>query len=110
MGILESATARITAATVASILGVSGALAETTLKFIPSGDIQVFDPIWTTAGETKNHGYLIYDTLVGVDADGVIQPQMLESYSLSEDLLTYTFTLRDGMTWHDGTKASSFRF
>ena len=37
--------------------------AETTLKVIPQASLRVLDPIWTTAYLTRNHGYLVYDTL-----------------------------------------------
>ena len=36
------------------------------LKFIPHADLTVIDPIWTTADITRNHGYLVYDTLFGM--------------------------------------------
>lgn len=91
--------------TVAMGLGVStlaGAMAETTIRFVPGSDLQVLDPIWTTSGVTKYHGYMIYDTLFSMDGNGVAQPQMVDSYKLSNDKLTYTFTLRDGLKWHDG--------
>lgn len=80
----------------------SVAAAETTLNFVPSADLQVLDPVVSSAGITKNHGYMIYDTLFGVDSDGTVRPQMLDSHDISEDGLTYTFTLRDGLKWHDG--------
>ena len=60
------------------------------------------DPIWTTAYITRNHGYMVYDTLFGVNEQGEVQPQMIDTYSLSDDKLTWTFTLRDGLKWHDG--------
>ena len=51
------------------------------LKFIPQSDIAVVDPIVTTAYVTRNHAYLIYDTLYGIDADFRPQPQMAEGHS-----------------------------
>src|SRR5437879_70271 len=73
-----------------------------TLRFIAEADLKVFDPIWTTAYITRNHGYLVYDTLFGTDADGQIKPQMVERTTVSSDRMTYTFSLRDGLRWHDG--------
>ncbi len=58
--------------------------------------------IWTTAYITRNHGYMVYDTLFAMDAKNEIKPQMLEKYEASADNLSYTLTLRDGMLWHDG--------
>jgi len=73
-----------------------------TLKIIPHADLKNTDPIWTTAYITRNHGYMIYDTLFALDADLKPQPQMVETWSVSDDQLTYTFTLRPGLKWHDG--------
>ncbi len=88
--------------TVAALSRPSAATAETTLNFVPSADLQVLDPVVSSAAITKNHGYMIYDTLFGVDSEGAVQPQMLDHYDISEDGLTYTFTLREGLKWHDG--------
>ena len=65
-------------------------------------DLKIVDPIWTTAYITRNHGYMIYDTLFAMDEKGEIKPQMVEKYDESADKRTYTFTLRDGLFWHDG--------
>ncbi len=75
----------------------------TVLKSVPSSDLAILDPIWTTAQITGEHSFLIYDTLFSIDSSGMAQPQMLESYSVSDDGLSYTFVLRDGLTFHDGT-------
>jgi len=50
----------------------------------------------------RNHGFLIYDTLFGMDAKLAPKPQMCEGYELSEDKLAWTFRLRDGLRFHDG--------
>ena len=49
-----------------------------TLKFIIPNDLKVVDPFWTTAYVTRNHGYMIYDTLFALDADLKPQPQMVD--------------------------------
>jgi peptide/nickel transport system substrate-binding protein len=43
------------------------AKAETVLRVIPHADLKNLDPIWTTAYISRNHGYLIYDTLFAMD-------------------------------------------
>ena len=53
-------------------------------------DLKIVDPIWTTAYITRNHGYMIYDTLFATDANGQIKPQMIDKYDLSADKLTWT--------------------
>ncbi len=88
------------AAVAAAMLGAASA--EKVLRVVPHADLKNVDPIWTTAYITRNHGYMVYDTLFAVDEEGEVQPQMVGEYSLSDDGLTWTFTLRDGLKWHDG--------
>src|SRR6267378_3199268 len=78
------------------------AAAQTTLRVVMHSDLKIVDPIWTTAYIVRNHGYMIYDTLFAMDAKGEIRPQMVDKYEVSKDQLTYTITLRDGLSWHDG--------
>jgi peptide/nickel transport system substrate-binding protein len=73
-----------------------------TLRFIPHADLKVLDPIVTTAYITRNHGYMIYDTLFGTDASFQVKPQMVDRWNASGDRMKWTFTLRDGLKWHDG--------
>jgi len=73
-----------------------------TLRFIPQADLRSIDPIWTTAYVTRNFGYLVFDTLFSLDKDFKPQPQMVDRWTASDDKLTYRFTLRDGLKWHDG--------
>jgi peptide/nickel transport system substrate-binding protein len=77
------------------------------LKFIPQADLRILDPIATTAYITRNHGYMVYDTLFATDAKFQVQPQMVDKWDLSRDKLTYTFTLRDGLKFHDGQPVRS---
>src|ERR1051325_1705732 len=83
---------------------VHDALAQkkTVIRSVPIGNLKIVDPIWTTAYITRNHAYMVWDTLFSLDADNKPQPQMVDTWSLSDDKLTYTFTLRDGLKWHDG--------
>ena len=84
-----------------------GAQAQGTLKVVMHSDLKIVDPIWTTAYITRNHGYMVYDTLFAMDEKGEIKPQMVEKYDQSADKLTFTFTLRDGLTWHDGAPVTA---
>jgi peptide/nickel transport system substrate-binding protein len=74
-----------------------------TLRFIAQSDLRVLDPIWTTAYITRNHGYMVFDTLFAIDAEFAPHPQMVGDYSQSPDKLTYQFKLRDGLGFHDGS-------
>jgi peptide/nickel transport system substrate-binding protein len=73
-----------------------------TLRFIPQADLRSIDPIWTTAYVSRNFGYLVFDTLFSLDKDFKPQPQMVDRWTVSDDKLTYSFTLRTGLKWHDG--------
>jgi peptide/nickel transport system substrate-binding protein len=73
-----------------------------TLRFVAQADLKILDPVWTTAYITRNHGYLVYDTLFGTDANSQVKPQMVDRTTVSPDGMKYTFTLRDGLQWHDG--------
>jgi peptide/nickel transport system substrate-binding protein len=73
-----------------------------TLRFAAQADLKIVDPVWTTAYITRNHGYLVYDTLFGIDENSRIKPQMIDQFTRSADGMTYTFTLRDPLRWHDG--------
>ena len=55
--------------------------------------------VWTTAYITRNHGYLVYDTLFGTDEQLQIKPQMVDHFTVSADGIKYAFTLRDGLRW-----------
>jgi len=78
-----------------------------TLRFIAEADLKILDPTWTTAYITRNHGYLVYDTLFGTDENQKIQPQMVERTRISPDGMRYVFTLREGLRWHDGKPVRS---
>src|SRR5262249_3957696 len=91
----------------ALVLAGTPADAETVLRVVMHSDLKIVDPIWTTAYITRNHGYMIYDTLLATDAKGEVRPQMLDKYEVSADKLTYTMTLRDGLLWHDGKPVTS---
>jgi peptide/nickel transport system substrate-binding protein len=73
-----------------------------TLRFVPQANLTSPDPIWTTANVTRNHAYLVWDTLYGLNSDQQPRPQMCAGHELSDDQLTWRFTLRDGLAFHDG--------
>ena len=87
--------------------GLAPASAESVLRVIPHADLKNLDPIWTTAYISRNHGYLIYDTLFAMDENFKPQPQMVSTWETSDDGKEWTFTLRDGLTFHDGAPVTS---
>ncbi|MFC4626130.1 ABC transporter substrate-binding protein [Daeguia caeni] len=87
-------------------LGAGNAWAETTLTAVMHSDLRVLDPILTTAHITRDHAYMIYDVLIAVDENFKPQPQMAD-WTVSDDQKVYTFTLRDGLKFHDGTPVTA---
>jgi len=73
-----------------------------TLKFIPQSDLGVLDPGYTTAYVTRNHGFLIFDTLYGMDDQFRVRPQMVAGHTTEADGTRWRLTLRDGLKFHDG--------
>jgi peptide/nickel transport system substrate-binding protein len=106
-GILMRRLWILLAAVAALAASALGARAETTLRAVMHSDLKIVDPIWTTAYISRNHGYMVYDTLFAMDEQGEIKPQMVDRYEVSADKLLYTFTLRDGLLWHDGTPVTA---
>jgi peptide/nickel transport system substrate-binding protein len=85
----------------------ASAQAESVLRVVPHADLKVVDPITVTAAITFMHGLMVYDSLLALDASLTPKPQMAESVAISPDRLTYTFTLRPGLKWHDGTAVTA---
>ena len=107
-GVAVRSIVSIAAVAIGLALGAPVASAQQkVLKFIPQADLRILDPITTTAYITRNHGYMVYDTLFATDAKFQVQPQMVDKYTTSADKLTYTFTLRDGLKFHDGQPVRS---
>jgi peptide/nickel transport system substrate-binding protein len=86
----------------AFVLPVTGHCEESRFRAAMNIELQILDPHITTATVTRAFGYMIYDTLVAMDSKGVFHPQMLESWRVSDDRLSWTLTLRPGLAWHDG--------
>jgi peptide/nickel transport system substrate-binding protein len=82
------------------------AQAANTIRAVMHSDLRVIDPGFTTAYITRDHGYMVYDTLLATDSNFKVQPQMAD-WKVSDDKLIYTFTLRDGLKWHDGTPVTA---
>jgi peptide/nickel transport system substrate-binding protein len=83
------------------------AAAQSTLRVKPFSDLRNLDPVTTTDYAVRNHGYMVYDTLFSVDERLQLRPQMVERWETSADGLTWTFTLRDGLAFHDGRPVTS---
>jgi peptide/nickel transport system substrate-binding protein len=82
---------------------ITRAQSATTLKFIPYADLALIDPL-VSAFVTRNHAMMVFDTLFALDEAGIPQPQMLAGHTVDEDGRQWTLTLRDQLTFHDGTR------
>ena len=82
---------------------IAAAQGSRVLKFIPQADVTVLDPIWTTAYVTRNHGYMVFDTLFGSDGQFRASPQMAEGITVENDGKLVRIVLRPGLKFHDGT-------
>ena len=67
------------------------------------GGPRFINPLLAPANDTdRDLVKLIYAGLVTYDSQGAIVPDLADSYAVSTDTKTYTFTLRENLTWHDG--------
>ncbi|MBR0648521.1 ABC transporter substrate-binding protein [Roseomonas terrae] len=76
----------------------------TTLRFTPQQDLVTLDPVTTTAYVSRNHGYMVFDTLYGMDAAYQATPQMVDGHTIENDGKLWNLTLRDGLLFHDGER------
>jgi peptide/nickel transport system substrate-binding protein len=95
------------AATIAALSVAPFASAETVFKVVMHSDVKAVDPVWSGAYITRNLGYMIWDTLFAVDEKLQVKPQMVDTWKTSADGLTWTFKLREGLEFHDGTPVTS---
>ncbi|NVN85071.1 MAG: ABC transporter substrate-binding protein [Rhodopseudomonas sp.] len=106
LGSTVAAKIGLPALTLAAALAMPAAVDAKTINAVMHSDLRIIDPGLTTAYITRDHGYMVYDTLLATDSNFKIQPQMAE-WKVSDDKLTYTFTLRDGLKWHDGAPVTA---
>ena len=97
------------AAPALSLPGILRAQSQTTLRFIPVIDLTFLDPIYSTAQVSRNHGFMVYDTLYGMNSALEVSPQMLSGHVVSNDERQWDLTLRDGLLWHDGERVLGAR-
>jgi hypothetical protein len=71
------------------------------LRHIPEADLAVLDPVWTTANVTRNHAFMVFDTLYGADASFNVQPQMVGAQQV-ENGTDWRLRLRPGLRFHNG--------
>ena len=94
----------LSAAAVVAAPAITRAESSRVIKFVPDADVVIFDPVVSPSWQTRDHAYLVYDTLFGVDNNFQPHPQMLEGYVVENDGLLWKLTLRDGLKFHDGER------
>src|SRR3954447_23572769 len=77
------------------------------LRLVVNVGLQNLDPIASPSFVTRNFAYMIFDTLVAMGSQGGSQPQMLQGWQVSDDKLTWSFTLRPGLEFHDGSAVTA---
>jgi len=77
------------------------------LRVVPQAEPQSFDPVFTQVNNVSMHGAMVYDQLFGWDDKMNVQPQMVDAWTVSDDRLLYTFTLRRGLKFHDGGEVTT---
>lgn len=87
----------------AGLSAPAGAQPAKVVKFVPQADLALLDPVFTTGLVTRNHGFLVFDQLYGLDDSFTPQPQMVEGHVIENDGKTWKLTLREGLRFHDGT-------
>jgi peptide/nickel transport system substrate-binding protein len=100
----------LAATLIAGAVALAGAPAlaqQKTLRVTMHADVRTLDPFWTTQTIAGIHGMMVYDTLFSSDENLKPQPQMVDKWSVSDDRKVYTFTLRDGLTFHDGSPVTA---
>ncbi|HYF09504.1 MAG TPA: ABC transporter substrate-binding protein, partial [Acetobacteraceae bacterium] len=102
-------TLRATLLALAALAGLTAAAGaqQAPLRVVMNTELQVLDPHITNANVTRAFGYMVFDTLIAMDSRGEYRPQMLEGWEASPDRLTWTFRLREGLTWHDGSPVTA---
>ncbi|MEO3471850.1 ABC transporter substrate-binding protein [Roseomonas sp. CAU 1739] len=78
-----------------------------TLRVVPETLTTIFDPHFTTSFTTRDFAYLVYDTLFAVNDRWEPTPQMVERWTRSADGSDWTFTLREGLAFHDGSPVTA---
>jgi peptide/nickel transport system substrate-binding protein len=85
----------------------SAAWADGVLRVREVDDLKGFDPIYTSDYMVREHGYMVYDTLFSADETFTARPQMVDTWQVSPDGLTWTFHLRPQLVFSDGQKVTS---
>ena len=93
-----------TGAAVLAMPNLARAQGQSVLKFVPAADLSILDPVWTTSYQSRDHAFLVFDTLYGLDSKFRPHPQMVEGAVTDDGGKTWRLTLREGLMFHDGSR------
>lgn len=68
------------------------------------GEVKTINPILPENSATVDASRLVFSGLTRLTPTGQLEPELAESWQLSQDGLKYTFNLRKGIKWHDGVE------
>ena len=88
---------------------IATAQREQTLRFVPTPDLILLDPVWAANRATHVHAHLVFDTLYGLDKTFAAHPQMAEGHVVENDGTVWTLRLREGLRFHDGEPGTRTR-
>ena len=92
------------------VFACAAAMADASITFQMGGEPECMDP---TINDYSSGSYALQSLFRGLykyDADGALVPAMAESYEVSEDGCTYTFKLKEGLKWSDGSPLTAHDF
>src|SRR5882672_5152420 len=78
-----------------------------TLRVAPETLTTILDPHFTTSFTARDFSYLVFDTLFAVNDRWEPKPQMVERWERGADGMTWSFNLREGLTFHDGSPVTA---
>lgn len=96
-----------TALAAASLIRPREARAAKGLTVVWESEVTILDPHFTTAAISRTFGLHVFDMLFAMNEKGEIKPQMVDTWQASADKLTWTFVLRDGLKFHDGSPVTA---
>src|SRR4029453_13719094 len=91
----------------ASLIRPREARAAKSMMVVLESEVTILDPHVIPPTPPRPFRRLFFDMLFARNEKGEIKPQMVEGYDSSPDKLTWTFTLRDGLKWHDGNPVTA---
>ena len=94
----------------ASLAGCGKKTADSAVTVQIGPNPETLDPALNSAVDGGNMLITLFETLLIIDQDNKVQPGQAEKYDVSEDGLTWTFTMRDGLKWSDGSELNAKDF